>query len=56
MVYETELILLITSKIYPRIQESHWLYRFLDGKKTSRFQFSVSGLGGIHGNLKQEKK
>ena len=34
---------------------THWLYRFLDVKKTSRFQFSVPGLRGIHRNLKQEK-
>ena len=32
---------------------SHCLYRILDGKKTSRFQFSVPGLGEIHRNLKQ---
>ena len=35
---------------------SHWLYRFLEGKKTSRFQFSVPGLRRIHSNLKQTKK
>ena len=29
--------------------------RFLEGKKTSRFQFSVPGLRGIHRNLKQKK-
>ena len=31
------------------------LYKILDGKKTSRFQFSVSGLGEIHRNLIQQK-
>ena len=35
---------------------AHWLYRFLDDKKTSRFKFSVPGFQGIHRNLKQEKK
>ena len=35
---------------------SHFLYRFLDGKKTTRSQFSVPGLREIHRNLKQEKK
>ena len=46
----------------PRIREgrlggqvSHFLYRFLDGKKTTRSQFSVPGLQKIHRNLKQEK-
>ena len=34
---------------------SHFLYRFLDGKKTTRSQFSVPGLQEIHRNLKQEK-
>ena len=34
---------------------AHWLYRFLEGKKTSRFYFSVPGLWGIHLNLKQKK-
>ena len=32
------------------------LYRLLDGKKTTRSQFSVPGLQEIHRNLKQEKK
>ena len=36
--------------------KSHWLYRFLDVKKTNCFQFSVPGFWGIHKNLKQEKK
>ena len=35
---------------------SHFLYMFLDGKKTTRSQFSVPGLREIHRNLKQEKK
>ena len=34
---------------------SHFLYRILDTKKTSRFQFSVPDLREIHRNLKQEK-
>ena len=34
---------------------THFLYRFLDGKKTTRSQFSVPGLREIHRNLKQEK-
>ena len=34
---------------------SHFLYRVLDGKKTTRSQFSVPGLREIHRNLKQEK-
>ena len=33
---------------------SHFLYMILDGKKTTRSQFSVPGLH-IHMNLKQEK-
>ena len=33
----------------------HFLYRILDGKKTTRSQFSVPGLREIHKNLKQEK-
>ena len=32
----------------------HWLYRFLEGKKTSRFLFSVPGLQGSHLNLKKK--
>ena len=32
----------------------HFLYRFLEGKKTTRSQFSVPGLLEIHRNLKQE--
>ena len=35
---------------------SHFLYRFLEGKKTTRSQLSVPGLREIHRNLKQEKK
>ena len=34
---------------------AHFLYRFLDGKKTTRSQSSVPGLREIHNNLKQEK-
>ena len=34
---------------------SHFLYSFLDGKKTTRSQFSVPGLREIHRNLKQEE-
>ena len=34
---------------------THFLHRFLDGKKTTRSQFSVPGLREIHRNLKQEK-
>ena len=39
----------------PWIQSSHFLYRILDSKKTTRSQFSVPGLREIHRNLKQEK-
>ena len=35
---------------------SHFLYRFLEGKKTTRTQFCIPGLREIHRNLKQEKK
>ena len=35
---------------------THFLYRVLEGKKTTRSQFSVRGLRVIHRNLKQEKK
>ena len=35
---------------------THFLYRILDSKKTSRFQFSIPGLREIHRNLKQQKK
>ena len=35
---------------------THFLYRFLDGKKTTCSQFSVPGLLEIHWNLKKEKK
>ena len=34
---------------------SHFLYRILDSKKTSHFQFSVPGLRETHRNLKQQK-
>ena len=34
---------------------THFLYRILDSKKTSRFQFSIPGLREIHRNLKQQK-
>ena len=34
---------------------AHCLYRILDSKKTSRFQFSVPGLREIQWNLKQQK-
>ena len=34
---------------------SHFLYSFLDGKKTTRSQFSIPDLRDIHRNLKQEK-
>ena len=34
---------------------SHFLYKILDSKKTSRFQFSVPNLREIHRNLKQQK-
>ena len=37
-------------------QRTHFLYRFLDGKKTTRSQFCVPDLQEIHRNLKQEKK
>ena len=35
--------------------QAHWLYRFLEDKKTSRFYFSVPDLQGIHSNLKQKQ-
>ena len=34
---------------------SHFLYRILDSKKTSRFQFSIPDLREIYRNLKQQK-
>ena len=40
----------VSSKI-----SSHFMYRILDSKKTSHFQFSVPGLLEIHRNLKQQK-
>ena len=38
------------------LRQSHFLYRFSDGKKTTHSQFSVPGLWEIHRNLKKEKK
>ena len=38
------------------IKGPHFMYRILDSKKTSRFQFSIPGLREIHRNLKQQKK
>ena len=35
---------------------AHFMYRILDSKKTTRFQFSIPGLRQIHRNLKQQKK
>ena len=40
-------------KVCTRIT-THCLYRFFDGKKTTRSQFSVPGLREIQKNLKQE--
>ena len=37
-------------------KRTHFLYRFLDGKKTTHYQFSFPGLREIDRNLKQEKK
>ena len=37
------------------INVPHCLYRILDSKKTSRFQYSIPGLLEIHRNLKQPK-
>ena len=37
------------------LSDTHFLYRILDSKKTSHFQFSVPGLPEIHRNLKQQK-
>ena len=34
---------------------AHCLYKILDSKKTSRFQFSGPGLREIHRNIKQQK-
>ena len=34
---------------------THFLYRILDSKKTSHFQFSVPGLREIHRSQKQQK-
>ena len=45
-----------SSKTCVEIPIAHFLYRLLDGKKTTRSQFSVPGLWEIHRNLKQEKK
>ena len=41
---------------FPYHSTTHFLYRVLDGKKTTRSQFSVPGLQEIHRNLKQKKK
>ena len=38
------------------VHNTHFLYSFFDGKKTTRSQFIVPGLREIHRNLKQEKK
>ena len=38
-----------------RFSTTHFLYRLLDGKKTTHSKFSVPGLREIHRNLKQEK-
>ena len=40
---------------YRYLNTAHFLYRFLDAKKTTRSQFSVPGLQEIHRNLKQQK-
>ena len=37
------------------VNNAHFLYRILDSKKSSCFQFSVPGLREIHRNLKQQK-
>ena len=50
---EKELLLLLVLLIYSK---THFLYRFLDLKKTTRSQFNVPGLREIHRNLKQEQK
>ena len=34
---------------------SHFMYRILGSKKTTRFQFCIPGLQEIHRNLKQQK-
>ena len=44
-----------TSLLNDPLYITHFLYRFLDGTKTTRSQFSVPGLREIHSNLKQEK-
>ena len=43
-------------KIKYDYHSTHFLYKILDSKKTSRFQFSVPDLWEIHRNLKQQKK
>ena len=40
----------------PSSPTTHCLYRFSDGKKTSRFLFSIPSLWVIHRNLKQKQK
>ena len=42
-------------KLYCPDSVSHCLSRYLDGKKTSRFLFTLPGVRGIHRNLKQKK-
>ena len=42
-------------KIFQRTHDTHFLYRFLDCKKTTRSQFCVPDLQEILWNLKQEK-
>ena len=37
------------------LKSTHFLYRILESKKTSRFQFSIPGHREIHRNLKQQK-
>ena len=45
-----------SSKTCVEIPIAHFLYRLLDGKKTTRSQVSIPGLWKIHRNLKQEEK
>ena len=42
-------------KYTPCLGIAHFLYRMLDSKKTSLFQFSFPSLREIHRNLKQQK-
>ena len=57
-IHSKYLLVMSSSVNFPARAEpsSHFLYRFLEGKKTTRSQFSVPGLREIHRNLKQEKK